>query len=140
MSPALEAQPAERALRYQNVGSARAEEGVVQLLLMDSDFFRQAQKLKPEQFTSPVLGKVFSLLRTRWEQGQNCSLSALAADLTPEEMSLLAGIQERPMTLSHGEEAMADYIRAIQRPRSAEDDSALMAFRNSKLSNGGTSE
>lgn len=140
MSPALEAQPAERALRYQNVGSARAEEGVVQLLLMDSDFFRQAQKLKPEQFTSPVLGKVFSLLRTRWEQSQNCSLSALAADLTPEEMSLLAGIQERPMTLSHGEEAMADYIRAIQRQRSAEDDSALMAFRNSKLSNGGTSE
>ena len=78
------------------------------------------------------------------QAGFDCAVAslgtALTADLTPEEMSLLAGIQERPMTLSHGEEAMADYIRAIQRQRSAEDDSALMAFRNSKLSNGGTSE
>ncbi len=140
MSPALEAQPAERTLRYRDVGSARAEEGVVRLLMLDSDFFRQAQDLDPEQFTSPALGKIFALLRDRWQRGQACTLSALAADLTPQEMSLLAGLQERPVTLAHGEQAMADYIRAIRRQRSAEDDGALMAFRNSKLSNGGTSE
>lgn len=140
MSPALEAQPAERTLRYRDVGSARAEEGVVRLLMLDSDFFHQAQDLDPEQFTSPALGKIFALLRDRWQRGQACTLSALAADLTPQEMSLLAGLQERPVTLAHGEQAMADYIRAIRRQRSAEDDGALMAFRNSKLSNGGTSE
>lgn len=91
MSPALGGPAGGARPALPECGLRRAEEGVVQLLLMDSDFFRQAQKLKPEQFHSPVLGKVFSLLRTRWEQGQNCSLSALAADLTPEEMSLLAG-------------------------------------------------
>ena len=69
-----------------------------------------------------------------------CNLSALTSELSPQEMSLLAGIQERPAPLAQGEQAMKDYIHAIQRQRSAEDDGALMAFRNSKLSNGGTSE
>ena len=36
--------------------------------------------------------------------------------------------------------AMADYITAIRRQRSADTDDALMAFRKSKLSNGGTTE
>ncbi len=60
--------------------------------------------------------------------------------MTPEEMSLLAANQERPESVANGERAMADYINAIQRRRSAEDDQALMDFRNSKMSNGGTSE
>ena len=36
--------------------------------------------------------------------------------------------------------AMADYITAIRRQRSADTDDALMVFRKSKLSNGGTTE
>ena len=99
-----------------------------------------ASDLQPEQFSAPVLGKVFALLRQRWENGQACSLSALAGELAPEEMSLLAGIQERPIPVAQGEQAMRDYINVIRRQRTAEDDSALMKFRNSKLSNGGTSE
>ncbi len=140
MSPALVAQPPERSMRYQNVASARAEEGVIGLLLLDSDLMKHTAGLEPEQFSAPVLGKLFALLRQRWENGQACSLSALAGELSPEEMSLLAGIQERPIPVAQGERAMADYIQVIQRQRSAEDDSALMKFRNSKLSNGGTSE
>ena len=140
MSPSQESQPQERSLRYQNVPSAKAEEGVIRLLLLDSEFFNQASALKPEDFSSPTWGRIFSLLKERWQKGQSYSAASLAGELTPQEMSLLAGIQEKPESVAHGERAMADYINAIQRQRSAGDDSALMKFRNSKLSNGGTSE
>ena len=140
MSPALESQPKERELRYQNVPSAKAEEGVIRLLLLDGDFFAQTGALKAEDFSSPTLGKIFSLLCSRHQRGQPCSAAALAGDLTPQEMSLLAQIQEQPESVANGARAMADYINAIRRQRGAGDDDALMKFRNSKLSNGGTSE
>lgn len=137
MAPALETQPQERGLRYQNVASARAEEGVIRLLLLDEEFFDQAQSLRPEDFSSPTLGKIYGLLTAAHDRGQSCSAAGLSAHLSPEEMSLLAGIQERPESVANGARAMADYLRVIRRQRSAEDDSALMAFRNSKSSNGG---
>jgi DNA primase len=140
LSPSMVSQPKERTLRYHNVPSAKAEEGILRLLLLDSDFFRQTGDLQPEHFSSPVLGKVFALLQQRWANGQSCTLASLAGDLTQEEMSLLASIQEQPESVANGEKAMADYINAVRRLRSAEDDSALMAFRNSKMSNGGTTQ
>ena len=140
LSPAQESQPAERSLRYQNVPSARAEEGVIHLLMLDGENFKYASALQPEHFSSPVLGKVFGLLRDKWERGQACTMASLSANLTPEEMSLLARIQEKPVSVANGERAMADYITAIRRQRSADTDDALMAFRKSKLSNGGTTE
>ena len=140
LSPAQESQPAERSLRYQNVPSARAEEGVIHLLMLDGENFQYASALQPEHFSSPVLGKVFGLLRDKCERGQACTMASLSANLTPEEMSLLARIQEKPVSVANGERAMADYITAIRRQRSADTDDALMAFRKSKLSNGGTTE
>ena len=139
MSPAQQAQPQDRAMRYENVPSAKAEEGILRLLLLDADFFRQAAQLCPEDFSSPVLGGIFAALKRRWEQGQSCTAVSLAGELSPQEMSLLSSIQEKPESVANGERAMADYIKAIQRQSSAGDDSALMRFRNSKMSNGGTS-
>ena len=120
--------------------SARAEEGVIHLLMLDGENFKYASARQPEHFSSPVLGKVFGLLRDKWERGQACTMASLSANLTPEEMSLLARIQEKPVSVANGERAMADYITAIRRQRSADTDDALMAFRKSKLSNGGTTE
>lgn len=138
MSPAQTSQPAERALRYENVPSAKAEEGIIRLLLLDEDFYPQAQSLKPEEFSSPTWGKIFSVLMEHWKQGTVCTGAALAAYLSPEEMSLLAQIREAPESVAQGDRAMADYIHAIQRQRRADDDQALMEFRYSKKSNGGT--
>ncbi len=138
LSPAQASQPTERSLRYENVPSAKAEEGVIRLLLLDDDFYEQAQVLKPEEFSSPTWGKIFSVLMEHWRQGNSCTGAALAAYLSPEEMSLLARIREEPESVAQGERAMADYIHAIQRQRRADDDQALMKFRYSKKSNGGT--
>ncbi len=138
LSPAQASQPEDRSLRYDNVPSAKAEEGVIRLLLLDEDFYEPAQSLKPEEFSSPTWGKIFSLLMEHWKQGTPCTGASLAAYLTPEEMSLLARIREVPESVGQGRQAMADYIHAIQRQRTADNDEALMKFRYSKKSNGGT--
>jgi DNA primase len=138
MSPMQEAQPPERSLRYQNVPSARAEEGIVRLLLRDDSLFQYTGELTQENFSSPALGKIYGILKENWSKGQSVSTAALSAQLTGEEMSLLARIQEKPEDIASGEKAMADYVKAIQRQRTVSDDQALMQFRNSKRKNGGT--
>ena len=42
LNPAAQLQPKERSLRYENVRSARAEEGVLRLLVLDPDLFSKA--------------------------------------------------------------------------------------------------
>lgn len=138
MAPVTEAQPPERSLHYQNVPSALAEEGVVRLLLRDDSLFHYVDSLEPENFTSPTLGEIYGILKSGWKNGQPVSMAALSAQLSPEEMSLLARIQNKPETVSNSEQAIEDYKKAILRQRSASDDQALMRFRNSKRNNGGS--
>ena len=114
LTPAVQLQPQERSLRYENIRSARAEEGVLRLVLLDPELFRKTGSLTPEHFSSPLLGKTYRLLRERWEQGPAVQLSALAGELEPGEMSCLAGIVQRPESLQNGGQAMADYIDIIE--------------------------
>ena len=114
LTPAVQLQPQERSLRYENIRSARAEEGVLRLVLLDPELFRKTGSLTPEHFSSPLLGKTYRLLRERWEQGLAVQLSALAGELEPGEMSCLAGIVQRPESLQNGGQAMADYIDIIE--------------------------
>ena len=53
LNPAAALQPKEHALRYENLRSARAEEGVIRLLLSDDSLFSDAMPIPPEQFSSP---------------------------------------------------------------------------------------
>lgn len=53
LTPAVNLQPQARDLRYQNVRSARAEEGLVRLLFLDSTLLNLCRDLSPEQFSSP---------------------------------------------------------------------------------------
>jgi len=133
--PTVNLQPQGRELRYENIRSARAEEGVLRLVLLDPALFGQA-RLEPEQFSSPVLGKAFGLLRSRYEQGALVRLAALAGDLAPDEMSHLITVTGRPESLSNASRAMADYIRTIeaeaeQRAGAGSKD-ALLALRARK--------
>jgi DNA primase len=53
--PERKAQPKERSLKYENVRSAMAEEGVIRLLLTDASLI-EACGLKEEEFSRPFLG------------------------------------------------------------------------------------
>lgn len=117
MTPTINYQPQERKFRYQNMKSAMAEEGVIRLLMMDSTLFQQASVLQPEYFSSELLGKIYSILQERWEEGKESSLDILSAALAPDEMSHLIKLMQQPEVRANSERALADYIKTIQTER-----------------------
>ena len=114
LTPAAQLQPRERELRYENLRSARAEEGVVRLLLLEPDLFPQVEGLGPEQFSAPVLAKIYALLCQRHREGRSTQLAALAGALSPEEMSHLVSVMDQPEALAHSAQALRDYIEIIE--------------------------
>lgn len=137
LTPTVQLQPKERALRYDNIRSARAEEGVLRLVVLDPELFGSAAVLEPEHFSAPLLGKVFGLLRARWTSGLSVSLAALAGDLEPAEMSHLSGVLTQPESLQNGARAMRDYIEIIEteaeKRRLAGESEELLAMQKKLL-------
>ena len=137
LTPTVQLQPKERALRYDNIRSARAEEGVLRLVVLDPELFGSAAVLEPEHFSAPLLGKVFGLLRARWISGLSVSLAALAGDLEPAEMSHLSGVLTQPESLQNGARAMRDYIEIIEteaeKRRLAGESEELLAMQKKLL-------
>ena len=129
LTPLRNRQPQERALRYEDVPSAIAEEGVLRLVLLDPDrFFPLAQALWPAgSFSAPVLEKTFTLLRGLWDGGNVVSLSALPISdegygLTSDELNHITALVQKPESLSNGEQAMADYLATIAKRRKPEGE------------------
>ena len=137
LTPAVQLQPKERALRYENIRSAQAEKGVLRLVLLDPSLFQQATVLTAEKFSSPLLGKAYRLLRERWKQGLAVQLAALAGELEPEEMNCLTDIIRQPESIQNGEKAMADYIEIIEEEAEKrslpEDRDALLTVQKKLL-------
>ena len=130
MQAARSVQPAARELRYDNVRSARAEEGVLRLMLRDPALFRGEIGLRQADFSAPALGSIFALLLERVAAGESVLLPTLAERLSPEEMSLLTRIDQEPESTANSERALADYIKIIQeekRKRTPGGDFAQLA-------------
>ena len=129
LNPAVQLQPKERELRYDNIRSARAEEGVLRLILLDSSLLEETEGLTGSEFSSPLLGRIFDLLRSRAAEGLSTQLPALAGALEPEEMAHLAWVAEQPENLANSRRALADYIALIREEglrRSGTDEEALL--------------
>ena len=114
LTPAAQLQPRERELRYENLRSARAEEGIIRLLLLEPELFRQVEGLEPAAFSAPVLAKIYALLRQRHREGRSTQLAALTGELTPEEMSHLVNVMDQPASLANSGQALRDYIEIIE--------------------------
>ena len=105
-------QPKSRELRYDNVRSAMAEEGVVRMLQREPHLFARAQALSAEQFSVEMFGKVFEAWRERWQEDLGVSPACLTAMLSAAEMShLTAVLQKQDAPLS--DEAFDDCVRII---------------------------
>ena len=113
MTPARQLQPKERELRYTDVRSARAEEGVLRVVLLDGDFFARLDDLAPEDFSSPLLGKAYGILRRRWREGRRLSLSALEGECSPAELDQLSAILQEPQPRNTAQAALEDFKSAI---------------------------
>ena len=131
LTPASQLQPKARGLRYENIRSARAEEGLIRLLLLDPGLVTQMEAVDEGQFSSPLLGKVFGLLRRRAADGQGTHLAALAGDLTGEEMDHLAQVAAQPESTANSGRSIQDYISIVRgealRRTAGEDDQVLLA-------------
>ncbi len=136
MTPINNFQPKERELRYSNVRSARAEEGVLRLLLLDSSLFPQAAGLTEEKFSSPYLWKVFRLLMERWRAGETPRVPVLTGDLSQDEMNRLVQMLNQPETVQNTQKALRDYIEIIEaewaKRRGGGGFDALLAVREQK--------
>ena len=107
-------QPESRAIRYDDVRSAMAEEGVIRLLFLDGSLADRCGDLAPEDFSSPLLGEVYRLLREAAGEGRTPSPALLESRFSPEEMGHLTTVLQKPVSRASAERALADYIRVIR--------------------------
>lgn len=126
LRPVSAVQPTVSGLKYDNVKSAVAEEGLLGQLMLEPALMDQVRDLQPGDFSSELLGRVYGWMLERWKQGLGCSMPALEGAFSPEEVSLIARIfQDKAGTVN--EQAMRDYITVIQTEASKRGSKDLMA-------------
>ena len=111
LSPARNHQPQSRNIRYENLKSAVAEEGVIAMTLKIPALLDQTKELRGSHFSSSLLGNAYDQLRRRHEEGLEVSLAGLS-DFTAEEMAHLAGILQRHQGPVN-EQALKDCVHTI---------------------------
>ena len=128
-SPEKETQPAERQYRYADPASAVAEEGLIRLLYLDPALIGRGDLPTAEEFSSPALGHIYTVLTERLRSGRAVSADMLGGELEQGEMALLVSLLQKPETLSNSARALDDYINRIrQRRRAASDGSDLLGI------------
>ena len=131
LAPAQKLQPKSRNIRYDNMRSAMAEEGVLSLIVREPAMLDLSKNLEPENFSCPLLGKVYGQLRDRFREGEELSVSCLH-DLEAEEMSHIVGILQRhqgPVS----DQAYSDCVRIILAENQSshiESNADILEFQN----------
>ena len=114
MRPGLNRQPADRDIRYADVISASAEEGILRLLMLDPSLLPLTEALTEDDFSSSFLFRVFSLIRKKLSEHTDVTPAILCSELTPAESSRLTSILSKPESISEGQKAMNDYLNKIR--------------------------
>jgi len=132
LAPADGHQPRTRSIRYENLRSAMAEEGVLQMVLREESLLDTLRELPGGQFSSQLLGKVYDALQQQRHHGGLCSLAALEGQFTKEEMEHLTSVAQKSDNLVN-EDALKDFVAIIREEyakREARQDQDLMALRD----------
>ena len=125
LSPLKSVQPRERSLHYDNVRSAKAEQGVIMLMYQDPELFLKDTPISPDSFSSPMLQKIYTVLLQRIQGGEEISLALLAEKFSQDEMNHLTEILQKPEIVQGSrQKALCDYINVIiNEHRKAADNS-----------------
>ena len=116
------AAPGERtAIRYDDEASAVAEEGVIRLLYLEPELAGSARLPAAEEFSSPELGHIYTVLLGRLREGRDVSADVLGGELEQKELSLLVSVLQKPEALANSERALDDYINRIRDRRRARE-------------------
>ena len=114
LTPTSQLQPKSRSLRYENIRSARAEEGLLRLLMLDPGLADKMAGITGAEFSSPLLGRAFDRLMQRAGEGLSTRLATLAEDFSGGEMDHLAQVAAQPESVANSGQAIADYISLIR--------------------------
>ena len=120
-SPERGSQPAERQLRYDDPASAVAEEGVIRLLYLEPELASSPRLPAPEEFSSPELGHIYTVLLDRLRAGRAVTADVLGGELESAEVSQLVSILQKPEVLASSSRALDDYINRIRERRRAKE-------------------
>ena len=108
-------QPKDRSIRYDDMRSAMAEEGLLRLLFLDTSLAEKCGNLTERDFSAPLLGKIYKLLVDAWHHyGSPLSPAAMQEFLNTEEMSHLTFLLQKPESLAEADRSLPDYINIIQ--------------------------
>lgn len=120
-------QPRDRALQYQNVRSARAEEGIIRLIFADDSLIDEiSAHITPQAFSAQVLQKIYAHALTLHRQGHHVTIASFEGYLEGNEMQHLASVIDGArVNTTHWRQALEDYINTIEscRMKSGADDS-----------------
>ena len=112
LAPAKQQQPLVRGIRYDNIRSAVAEEGLLRMLLKEPELIPTIH-LESGHCSVPLFSRVLDTLRERFANGQPVSLGALEGAVSQEEMAHLTRVVNRK-DMMVSEQAVGDYVRTIE--------------------------
>lgn len=130
LAPAQALQPKTRTIRYDNMKSAMAEEGILAQAFLDPSLMGETD-LTGASFSVPLLGKVYDQMLAMYKAGYEVSIGSLT-DLSQEEMSHITGITQR-LQGPVSRDAFRDCVHTVRSARQAagvNSNDDLMAFRN----------
>ena len=114
MYPAGSRLPAENLL-IQEYGVSRDTLRKALAMLEQDGYIQKArgrEALDEEDFSSPELWHIYSALRRRTDAGASIAPAAMSGELSPDELSLLTGIMQKPESAANGARALAEMERA----------------------------
>ena len=124
---AQKAQPKDKSLKYDNIISARAEEGILSIIFGDNSLVSYLNgKISPDNFTSPILRAFFIYALELYENGKNITIPAFEGHFKPDALSLLTTITSRPIP-SMRKKALDDYIYKINECSLKSDDTTTQS-------------
>ncbi len=137
MRPVINEQPRQKGVRFENMRSASAEKGVIQLAYYDCSLFQDLGELSRELFSSELLWEIYKAVHSHTSAcGTESSMAVLAAQLSPEQTEILTEILDRPVVLANGATALRNYIETMEQERSrkqgADSPEALIEYVNQR--------
>ncbi len=135
--PEKEFQPITREHRFEDIESAAAEEGIIALLYNDPELIKTRGLPRPEDFSSPVLARIYKVVCEKLLDGKTVDMNTFAEVLSKEDMGLLTTLLQKPQAISRSKLGISDYIRKIMDRKEMRDEKSkgidLLAIRDRNL-------
>ncbi len=134
-------QPHNKAIRYDYLRSAIAEETLMKMLFREGALLDKTKDLSARDFSVAMFAKAYEALKQSWLADHSFGVHTVAEVLTAEEMAHLTAVIQKPEN-PISEEAFSDCLRIIiSEARKSANENDLKAFQESlrkKKGYGGT--